>query len=70
LVNFFLNGCEVLACLDVNFESKGYDRSEVLGFIVDASSSFYPEFGPAIAAKVNRWLDDVHAENEEGDSQC
>ncbi|MCD8505321.1 MAG: hypothetical protein LRY53_00900 [Burkholderiaceae bacterium] len=70
LVNFFLNGWELLACLDMNFESKGYDRAEVHGFIVDASSSFYPEFGLAIADKVNRWLDEMHAENEMGDDQC
>lgn len=70
LVNFFLNGWELLACLDVNFESKGYDRSEVHSFIVDASSSFYPEFECAIATKVNQWLDEMHAENEKGEDQC
>ena len=70
LVNFFLNGWELLACLDMNFESKGYDRAEVHGFIVDASSSFYPEFDRAIAARVNRWLDSVHTEYEMGDDPC
>lgn len=70
LVNFFLNGWELLACLDMNFESKGYDRSEVHSFIVDASSSFYPEFERAISTKVNRWLDEMHAGNEMGDDQC
>ena len=70
LVNFFLNGWELLACLDMNFESKGYDRAEVHSFIVDASSSFYPEFERAIATKVNQWLDEMHAENEMGDDQC
>jgi hypothetical protein len=28
---------------------------------VDASSSFYAEFGEAITERVDRWLDEVHA---------
>ena len=70
LVQFFINGWELLTCLDANFESRGYDRTEVHDFIVEASSSFYPEFGKAISATINRWLDEIHEDNEMGDDQC
>lgn len=69
LVEFFINGWELLTCLDANFESRGYDRAQVHDFIVEASSSFYPEFGKAISATINRWLDEIHA-NETGDEPC
>ena len=32
-------------------------------FIVDASSSFYSEFGCAITEEVDRWLDEKHADD-------
>jgi hypothetical protein len=54
-------------CLDANFESYGYPRDEVHGFIVDASSSFYAEFGDLIHASIDEWLDKVTPEKEEED---
>jgi hypothetical protein len=70
LVQFFINGWELLTCLDANFESKGYDHTEVHDFIVEASSSFYPEFDKAISATINCWLDEIHEDHEMGDDQC
>ena len=63
LVAFFLQGWDLLGCLDHNFCEDGYPRDEVHGFIVDASSSFYSEFGRAITEEVDRWLDERHANN-------
>lgn len=61
LVSFFIQGWDLLNCLTVNFHEHAYPRDEVHGFIVDASSSFYAEFGEAITERVDRWLDEVHA---------
>lgn len=57
LVDFFLDSWDLIACLDCNFESDGYPSDEIHGFIVDASSSFYAEFGSEVRARVNSWLD-------------
>lgn len=59
LTDFFLKTWNLLSCLDVNFESHAYPRDRVHGFIVDASSSFYAEFGSLINAHVDEWLDQV-----------
>jgi hypothetical protein len=55
------HGWGLLGCLDYNFGEDGYPREEVHAFIVDASSSFYSEFGQAITEEVDRWLDKKHA---------
>lgn len=59
LTEFFLDSWNLLNCLDANFEGDGYPRDEVHDFIVDASSSFYAEFGALISARVDEWLDQV-----------
>ena len=61
LVSFFLQGWDLLGCLDHNFCEDGYPRDEVHGFIVDASSSFYGDFEQAITNEIDAWLDGVHA---------
>lgn len=61
LLDFFLNGWDLLGCLDFNFSDYQYPREEVHDFIVDASSSFYGQFGEAITARVDAWLDEKHA---------
>ena len=61
LVSFFLQGWDLLGCLDHNFCEYGYPRDEVHGFIVDASSSFYSEFNEAITHEIDNWLNTVHA---------
>jgi hypothetical protein len=57
------HGWDLLGCIDYNFGEDGYPREEVHAFIVDASSSFYSEFGQAITEEVDRWLDKKHANN-------
>jgi hypothetical protein len=61
LLDFFLNGWNLLDCLDFNFADQHYPRDEVHAFVVEASSSFYGQFGAAIEAKVDAWLDEKHA---------
>jgi len=69
LTDFFLKSWDLMCCLDANYESDGYPRDDVHGFIVDASSSFYAEFGSLVHARVDDWLDQVAPdeanENEE-----
>jgi len=65
LVDFFLGSWDLLFCLDCNFSEYGYPRDEVHGFIVDASSSFYPEFGALVTKRVDAWLDTVVEPEEE-----
>ena len=65
LVDFFLSSWDLLDCLETNFFDDAYPRDQVHGFIVDASSSFYAEFEDLVRQRVDRWLDDKHAELEE-----
>lgn len=57
LVDFFLKGWDLFCCLEANFDEHGYDRDEVQGFVLDASSSFYAEFSHLLRQKVNAWVD-------------
>ncbi len=57
LSDFFLKSWDLITCLDANFEYDGYPREEVHGFVVDASSSFYAEFGELVHARIDEWLD-------------
>lgn len=59
LTDFFLESWDLLSCLDCNFESDGYPRDQIHDFIVDASSSFYSEFGMLISTRIDEWLDKV-----------
>jgi hypothetical protein len=61
LTDFFISSWDLLACLDANFEYENYPRDEVHEFIVDASSSFYAEFGSLIHERISAWLDEKHA---------
>ena len=64
MLDFFLKSWDLIACLDANFESDGYPRKEVHGFIVDASSSFYADFGGLVHARIDKWLDEVTLEED------
>jgi len=57
LFDFFIKGWDLFCCLEANFGEHGYNREEVQGFIVDASSSFYAEFGELIAQRIDAWVD-------------
>jgi hypothetical protein len=59
LTDFFLKSWDLITCLNANFESDGYPRDEAHDFVVDASSSFYAEFGELIHARIDEWLDHV-----------
>lgn len=58
LTDFFIGAWDLIACLDANFEYENYPRDEVHDFIVDASSSFYAEFGELIHERIDTWLDE------------
>lgn len=56
LVQFFMTAWDLRMVLDANFVENGYPRSHARGFIVDASSIFYAQFGDAIHIYVDDWL--------------
>lgn len=64
LTEFFIKSWDLFVCLDANFEYDGYPRDEIHDFIVDASSSFYAEFGSYIHSLIDEWLDKKEAANE------
>lgn len=64
LFDFFIKGWDLFCCLEANFSDHGYVREEVQGFIVDASSSFYAEFGDLVTQRVDTWVD--HRREERG----
>jgi hypothetical protein len=69
LVDFFLGSWNLIACLDCNFCDGGYRRDTIHDFIVDASSSFYAEFGDLVRARVNDWLDSIPRDEEEDEDE-
>jgi len=56
LVDFFLIGWDLFAVLNANFEEHGNPADRVKGFVLDASSSFYAQFGEAIDHRIDEWL--------------
>jgi hypothetical protein len=56
LVHFFMTAWDLRIVLDANFVENSYPRSHARGFIVDASSSFYSQFGDAIGNYVENWI--------------
>ena len=56
LVQFFMAAWDLRMVLDANFVENGYPRSYARGFIVDASSSFYAQFGNAMDNYVEKWI--------------
>lgn len=56
LVQFFMASWDLRAVLDANFVENSYPRSYARGFIVDASSSFYAQFGNAMDNYVENWI--------------
>ncbi len=65
LVDFFMNGWQLLEVLGFNFEDSGYNREAAQSFITQASSSFYPEFEDLIRARIDAWVGDVEMIDEE-----
>lgn len=60
LIKFFMTAWDLRVLLDVNFVDNGYPRSHARGFIVDASSSFYAQFGDAMDNFVEDWISAAH----------
>ena len=56
LVDFFLNGWDLLGTLNANFEDHGNPADMVKSFVTNASSSFYAQFGSAIEERIDEWL--------------
>ena len=56
VTDFFLNAWPLLDVLNSNFEESGFDSYEVKSFVLDASSSFYAQFGLLIDLKIDEWL--------------
>jgi len=56
LVQFFMTAWDLRMVLSANFVENGYPRSHARGFIVDASSSFYAQFGDLVEKYVYQWL--------------
>jgi len=56
LMDFFLSTWNLMDVLHYNFEGDGYSPEEIKAFVVDASSSFYAEFGQAIDLRIDKWL--------------
>ena len=56
LVQFFMAAWDLRMVLDANFVENGYPRSHARGFILDASSSFYAQFGDAMGNFVEDWI--------------
>lgn len=56
LVQFFMTAWDLRMVLDANFVENGYPRCHARGFVVDASSSFYAEFGKAIDDYLENWV--------------
>jgi hypothetical protein len=67
LVDFFLQGWDLMGVLNANFEDYGNPADMVKGFVIDASSSFYAQFGQALVARIDDWLIDheVHPETDD-----
>ena len=55
-INFFFKGWDLTGCLDANFSDWGYPRDEVHGFVVSATSDFYPDFSEAVHRYIDWWL--------------
>jgi len=56
LTDFFLGGWDLMEVLDMNFADVGFPTEAVKCFVVDASSSFYAEFGRLVDSRIDRWL--------------
>ena len=67
LVDFFLIGWDMFAVLNANFEDYGNRAELVKGFVIDASSSFYAQFGGAVDERIDEWLVDHEVHPEPGD---
>lgn len=65
LADFFSESWDLRAVLEVNFGDYGMPEDEVRGFVTEASSLYYPEFGALIFEYIDSWLAEVERDDEE-----
>jgi hypothetical protein len=52
---FFNGGWSIFDVLAMNFGHSGYDRSELLGFVVGVESQFYPQISALYRRRIEAW---------------
>lgn len=58
MTDFFLNAWPLLDVLESNFfEANAYDPEDVKSFVLDASSSFYAQFGQLVDLIIDEWIE-------------
>lgn len=72
LADFFLSAWNLRSVLEYNFEDYGMEEDRVKGFIVDASSMFYPQFEELVFRRIDEWFGyprppDVEDQDEDED---
>ncbi|WP_145979400.1 hypothetical protein [Ramlibacter tataouinensis] len=64
LTEFFLRAWNLKGCLGSNFDLGRDSPEDVHGFVLEASSDFYPEFGSLVRSRMDLWLQES-AERED-----
>ena len=67
LTDFFLDTWDLRGVLEINFGDYGMPEDRVIGFVTEASSLYYPEFGALIFEYIDSWLAEVERNEEEDD---
>jgi hypothetical protein len=67
LADFFSESWDLRAVLEVNFGDYGMPEDRVIGFVTEASSLYYPEFGALIFEYIDSWLAEVERDDEADD---
>ncbi len=65
LADFFLESWDLRGVLEGNFGDYGMPEDEVRGFVTEASSLYYPEFGSLIFEYIDSWLAEVERDEED-----
>ena len=65
LTDFFLDTWDLRGVLEINFGDYGMPEDRVIGFVTEASSLYYPEFGALIFEYIDSWLAEVERDDEE-----
>ena len=52
---FFNGAWSIFDVLAMNFDHSGYDRNELLGFVVGVESQFYPQIGALYKRRIETW---------------
>ena len=55
LETFFNGAWSIFDVLEMNFGDRGYDRDDMLGFVVGVESQFYPQIGKLYQRRIEAW---------------